>query len=133
MKTLTFSILLMSAAAAFANEAADERMNHGPFEGQLTRAQVASEYLSARAEGTLPDTSEIGSAHAQVTDATRIAATLLTRAQVVAEFIRARADGTLVDTSEVGAMHAPTLDPGRGRAPAVYAEAVVAAHDAASE
>jgi len=133
MKTLVLPVLLMSAAFSFANDAndpADDRMNRASFESQRTRSAVQAEFLQARAEGTLPDTSETGSMYAQVpTVDSSLAGHQLTRAQVHAEYLRAKAEGTLPDTSETGSMFAslPVTGPGRNRAQ-VYAEAVQAAH-----
>ena len=123
MKTLLFPVLLMSAAFSFANEAADDRMNRASFESQLTRSAVQAGFVQARAEGTLPDTSEAGGMFAQLPTDSQ-----LTRAQVHAEYLRARAEGTLPDTSETGSMFASQPATGTGRARAeVYAEAVQAA------
>lgn len=129
MKTLVFPVLLMSAAFSFANEATDERMNRAFFESQLTRSAVQSEFLQARAEGKLPDTSETSSMYAQLpAQDAGVAGHRITRAQVHAEYLRAKAEGTLPDTSETGSMFAsqPVTGPGRNRAE-VYAEAVQAA------
>jgi hypothetical protein len=64
MKNVLISILLLSAGAAFANEAGDEQVNRAAFDGQRTRAEVRAEYLGARTAGTLPVTSEAASLQA---------------------------------------------------------------------
>lgn len=131
MKTYVLPALLMTAAVSFANEAADDRMNRAAFDSQLSRSEVQSEFLRARSEGTLPDTSETGHMFAQLPPAQgNLAGSRLTRGQVHAEYLRAKAEGTLPDTSETGSMYAsmPVTSPGSGRARAkVYAEAVQAA------
>lgn len=53
--------MMLGAATAFANEAADERHNRLAFQGATTRAAVQADYLAARANGTLPDTGETAS------------------------------------------------------------------------
>ena len=65
MKTLAVSIMILGAATAFANEAADDRANRQTFESATTRAAVQAEYLTARAQGTLPVTSEAASLQVQ--------------------------------------------------------------------
>jgi hypothetical protein len=124
MKTYLLPILLMSAAVSFANEAADDRMNRSPaFESQLSRSAVQSEFMQARADGTLPDTSETGSMFAQLPPVgSAVAGQQITRAQVHAEYLRAKAEGTLPDTSETGSVYAslPVTATGRARAE-VYA------------
>jgi hypothetical protein len=62
MKSIPLSILLLAAASAFANEAADEQRNRLSFRGELARPEVRADYLKARADGTLPVTSEAASA-----------------------------------------------------------------------
>lgn len=64
MKTLLISIAILASASAFANEAADERANRESFMGVATRAEVQSEYLHARAAGTLAPTDETASLRA---------------------------------------------------------------------
>lgn len=65
MKTLVASLMMLGAATAFANEAADERHNRLAFQGATARAAVQADYLAARANGTLPDTGETASLRAQ--------------------------------------------------------------------
>lgn len=57
--------MMLGAATAFANEAADERHNRLAFQGATARAAVQADYLAARANGTLPDTGETASLRAQ--------------------------------------------------------------------
>lgn len=64
MKTVLISLAILASASAFANEAADDRANRESFAGGATRAEVQSEYLHARAEGTLAPTDETASLHA---------------------------------------------------------------------
>jgi hypothetical protein len=128
MKTLTFSILLMSASVGFANEAMDERMNHAPIQSQLTRGQVVDEYLQARADGTLPDTSEgVWMPTPYASGATLVRR--LTREQVTAEYLQARSEGSLVDTSEAGSMHTPVFAGARPVRPEIFAEGVAVRGD----
>ena len=61
MKTLILSLSMLVAASAFANEAADERMNRQPFTSTASGAEVRAEYIAAREAGTLPVTSEAAS------------------------------------------------------------------------
>ena len=123
MKTTILPVLLMSAAVSFANEAADDRMNReAAFQSQLTRSAVQSDFAQARAAGTLPDTSETGSMHAQLLPEDRgFAGIRLTREQVHAEYLRAKAEGTLPDTSETGSMFASLPVPASARRAEVYA------------
>lgn len=53
MNKSIIALLLLSSAAAFANEAADEQSNHAAFAGQLTRAEVKADTAAAQAAGTL--------------------------------------------------------------------------------
>lgn len=47
------AILLLSSAAAFANEAGDDQANRTAFTGALTRADVRADTALAQAGGTL--------------------------------------------------------------------------------
>ena len=58
MHKSVIALFLLTSAAAFANEAADEQANRTAFIGSASRAEVQAEYLRARAQGQLPDTSE---------------------------------------------------------------------------
>lgn len=58
MKTVLISLAILASASAFANEAADDRANREAFAGVATRAEVQSDYLQARAAGTLAPTDE---------------------------------------------------------------------------
>ena len=131
MKALVFSTLLISSAFSFANEAPDELANRAAFQSQASRSEVIAQYLKARAEGTLIDTSEAGYAmHGPVFALNTLSEPKLTRQQVVGEYVQARAEGSLVDTSEAGSMHFPTFAMRRveraevyaARAPAAWAE-----------
>ena len=53
MQKSIIAILLLSSAAAFANEAADEQANRTAFAGSMTRAEVKAATLQAKAEGKL--------------------------------------------------------------------------------
>lgn len=53
MRKFIIPILLLSSAAAFANEAADERANRAAFSGSMSGADVRADMARARAEGTL--------------------------------------------------------------------------------
>lgn len=53
MQKSIIAILLLSSAAAFANEAADEQANRAAFAGSLSRAEVRAVVEQAGAEGTL--------------------------------------------------------------------------------
>jgi hypothetical protein len=53
MQKSIIAILLLSSAAAFANEAADEQANRSAFAGSTTRAEVQSAIEQAKAGGTL--------------------------------------------------------------------------------
>lgn len=65
MKTVLISLAILASASAFANEAADDRANREAFAGvAATRAEVQSEYLHARAAGTLAPTDETASLRA---------------------------------------------------------------------
>lgn len=65
MKTAVLSLMMLAAASAFANEAADDRANRQTFQSATTRAAVQAEYLTARSQGTLPDTSDAASLRTQ--------------------------------------------------------------------
>lgn len=54
MNKSIIAILLLSSAAAFANEAADGKANHTAFAGSMSRAEVRADIAQARADGTLP-------------------------------------------------------------------------------
>jgi hypothetical protein len=47
------ALLLLSSAAAFANEAADEQMNRSSFIGERTRAELKAELQQAQQQGAL--------------------------------------------------------------------------------
>ena len=53
MNKSIIALLLLSSAAAFANEAADERANRTAFAGTMTRAEVQAGIAQAKADGTL--------------------------------------------------------------------------------
>lgn len=53
MQKSIIAILLLSSAAAFANEAADEQSNRASFTGDRTPAEVKAETQQARAAGAL--------------------------------------------------------------------------------
>lgn len=53
MNKSIITILLLSSATAFANEAADEQANRAAFAGLLSRAEVQAGVAQATAEGTL--------------------------------------------------------------------------------
>ena len=53
MNKSIIALLLLSSAAAFANEAADEQANRSAFAGAMTRAQVQAGIAQARADGSL--------------------------------------------------------------------------------
>lgn len=53
MNKSIIAILLLSSAAAFANEVADDQANRTAFTGALTRAEVQAGIAQAKAEGTL--------------------------------------------------------------------------------
>ncbi len=53
MKKALVTLLLLTAGAAFANEAADDLANRQAFAGERTRAAVQAEIADARAAGTL--------------------------------------------------------------------------------
>ncbi len=65
MKKIIISTLLLGAFSAFANEAGDELQNRAAFQGDTTRAEVRGDYLRAKADGTLVDTSEAASQKSQ--------------------------------------------------------------------
>lgn len=133
MKALVFSTLLMSAAFSFANEASDELANRSAFQSQLTRAEVIAEFVQARAQGTLIDTSEAGSMHGPVYALNTLSEPQLTRQQVIDDYLQARADGSLVDTSEAGSMHFPVFAAKRSEQPEIYAARAMAAGWAESD
>jgi hypothetical protein len=53
MNKSIIAILLLSSAAAFANEAADEQMNRSSFIGERTRAEVKAELQRAQQQGVV--------------------------------------------------------------------------------
>ncbi|KQT09524.1 DUF4148 domain-containing protein [Ramlibacter sp. Leaf400] len=53
MQKSIIAILLLSSAAAFANEAADEQANRTAFSGSLSRAEVNAGIAQAKADGNL--------------------------------------------------------------------------------
>jgi hypothetical protein len=53
MQKSIITLLLLTSAAAFANEAADERTNRTAFTGERARAEVRTEIQRARQDGTL--------------------------------------------------------------------------------
>lgn len=53
MQKSIIAILLLSSAAAFANEAADEQANRAAFAGSMVRAEARAAIEQARADGTL--------------------------------------------------------------------------------
>ncbi|MEJ8837456.1 hypothetical protein [Ramlibacter sp. AN1133] len=53
MNKSIIAILLLSSAAAFANEAADEQANRTPFIGSMSRSEVKAAVADAKAKGTL--------------------------------------------------------------------------------
>lgn len=53
MKNSIIALFLLTSAAAFANEAADERSNRTAAAGERTRAEVKAEVLRAQAQGEL--------------------------------------------------------------------------------
>lgn len=53
MQKSIIAILLLSSAAAFANEAGDEQFNRAAFAGAHSRAEVKAEIAKARAAGQL--------------------------------------------------------------------------------
>lgn len=53
MQKSIIAILLLSSAAAFANEAADEQANRAAFAGSISRAEVRAGIEQARTDGTL--------------------------------------------------------------------------------
>ena len=53
MNKSIIAILLLSSAAAFANEAADEQANRTAFAGSTSRAEVQAGVAQAKADGTL--------------------------------------------------------------------------------
>lgn len=81
MKTLLVSLMMLGAASAFANEAADERHNRQTFQSATSRDAVRADFLTARSNGTLPVTSESGSLELPAPMATGT----LSRAEVNAE------------------------------------------------
>lgn len=82
MKTLLVSLMMLGAATAFANEAADEQHNRQTFQSATTRAAVQADYLTARSTGTLPVTSEAASLQVQ---ASTVANSSVSRADVKLE------------------------------------------------
>lgn len=62
MKNSIIALLLLTSAAAFANEAGDERSNRTAPAGERTRAEVKAEVLRARAQGTLASGDYAGNA-----------------------------------------------------------------------
>ena len=83
MNKILISTLLLASATAFAGDAADELRNRTAFDSGLARAHVRADYLQARGNGTLPDTSEAGSLRVQAIPGTR------ERAEVKAEAVQA--------------------------------------------
>jgi hypothetical protein len=53
MNKSIIAILLLSSAAAFANDAADEQANRTAFAGSISRAQVQADIAQAKADGSL--------------------------------------------------------------------------------
>lgn len=53
MQKSIIAMLLLTSAAAFANESGDEQLNRASFQGERTRAEVKAEIQKARAAGTL--------------------------------------------------------------------------------
>jgi hypothetical protein len=53
MQKSIIALLLLTSAAAFANEAGDEQFNRTAAAGDRTRAEVKAETLRAQQEGTL--------------------------------------------------------------------------------
>ena len=53
MNKSIIAILLLSSAAAFANEAGDEQANRSAFVASLSRAEVRAGIAQAKADGTL--------------------------------------------------------------------------------
>jgi hypothetical protein len=93
MQKSIIALFLLTASAAFANEAADEQANRATFAGAATRAEVKAEYLSARGQGRLPETSEAASlasppvTSARSREAVRAEAVQAARVRVVHEQI----------------------------------------------
>lgn len=94
MKTVLISLAILASASAFANEAADDRANRDAFAGGATRAEVQSEYLRARATGSLVPTDETASlrapaapAGAQARDDVRREARQAARQRVIHELL----------------------------------------------
>lgn len=82
MKNSIITLLLLTSAAAFANEAGDELSNRTAAAGERTRAEVKAEVLRARAQGTLASGDYAG-------NATQAAAGLRARSEVRAEAVQA--------------------------------------------
>jgi hypothetical protein len=61
MKNSIIALFLLSSAAAFANEAADEQMNRAAFAGERTRAEVTAELRQAQNQGAVGVQSEYSS------------------------------------------------------------------------
>jgi hypothetical protein len=53
MNKSIIAILLLSSAAAFANEAADDQANRAAFAGSFSRAEVQAGIAQAKADGAL--------------------------------------------------------------------------------
>jgi hypothetical protein len=53
MKKSIIALLLLSSAAAFANEAGDDTANRTSYAGERTRAEVKAETMTAKQQGTL--------------------------------------------------------------------------------
>ena len=94
MKTVLISIAILASVSAFANEASDERANREVFTGVATRAAVQSDYLHARATGTLAPTGETASLQApvvfageQARDDVRLQARQAARQRVIHELL----------------------------------------------
>lgn len=101
---LTASILAAIGSAAFAQQA----MTHEATTPILSRAQVASDVLKARAQGTLLPAGEAGPVAVP-------ARSTLTRAAVVQDLAMARADGELLPAGEIGAVVDKPTGPSRSR------------------
>ena len=108
MKTAIITLALLAAAPVFANEAADEQSNRQSFTSVTTRAEVRQQYLTARAAGTLPMTSEVGSVLAPA------GSSATTRAEVRQQYLDARQAGTLPVTSEAASLPLPAVSGGTG-------------------
>jgi hypothetical protein len=82
MKYSIIALVLLTSATAFANEAADERLNRTAPAGERTRAEVKAEVLRAQAQGTLASGDYAG-------NATQSAAGDRARSEVRAEAVQA--------------------------------------------